>query len=144
MKSNLCGAGTVLLILSPHPSLLILLVRFYLLTLHAPLRFAAHLLATYTLTFLALSSLLICVVRDPGPTAPADDAGGDEDAGGEGMSLAQALLAPPPPEDDDDDFNSPKKWCRKCWAPKPPRTHHCSLCGRCVLKMGTPLLLLAL
>lgn len=25
--------------------------------------------------------------------------------------------------------------CKKCIAPKPPRTHHCSVCQRCVLKM---------
>uniref|UniRef100_A0A4D5RZQ9 Palmitoyltransferase n=1 Tax=Ixodes scapularis TaxID=6945 RepID=A0A4D5RZQ9_IXOSC len=25
--------------------------------------------------------------------------------------------------------------CKKCIAPKPPRTHHCSICNRCVLKM---------
>ncbi|RZF32986.1 hypothetical protein LSTR_LSTR008699 [Laodelphax striatellus] len=25
--------------------------------------------------------------------------------------------------------------CKKCVAPKPPRTHHCSVCNRCVLKM---------
>uniref|UniRef100_A0A146M895 Palmitoyltransferase n=2 Tax=Lygus hesperus TaxID=30085 RepID=A0A146M895_LYGHE len=25
--------------------------------------------------------------------------------------------------------------CRKCIAPKPPRTHHCSVCNRCILKM---------
>ncbi|XP_071828568.1 palmitoyltransferase ZDHHC16-like isoform X2 [Apostichopus japonicus] len=25
--------------------------------------------------------------------------------------------------------------CKKCIAPKPPRTHHCSLCNKCVLKM---------
>jgi hypothetical protein len=24
-------------------------------------------------------------------------------------------------------------WCRKCELPKPPRTHHCSFCGKCVL-----------
>jgi palmitoyltransferase len=35
----------------------------------------------------------------------------------------------------DIDFSEPGKWCRKCWAPKPERTHHCSACGRCVLKM---------
>ena len=27
------------------------------------------------------------------------------------------------------------RWCFKCQAPKPPRAHHCALCGRCVLKM---------
>ena len=25
--------------------------------------------------------------------------------------------------------------CKKCIHPKPPRTHHCSVCDRCVLKM---------
>lgn len=25
--------------------------------------------------------------------------------------------------------------CRKCNAPKPPRSHHCSICGVCILKM---------
>ncbi|CAH2323022.1 palmitoyltransferase ZDHHC16 isoform X1 [Pelobates cultripes] len=25
--------------------------------------------------------------------------------------------------------------CRKCIAPKPARTHHCSICSRCILKM---------
>ncbi len=24
-------------------------------------------------------------------------------------------------------------WCKKCDLPKPPRTHHCSFCDRCVL-----------
>ncbi|GBG65899.1 hypothetical protein CBR_g54190 [Chara braunii] len=27
------------------------------------------------------------------------------------------------------------RYCRKCCAYKPPRCHHCSVCGRCVLKM---------
>lgn len=25
--------------------------------------------------------------------------------------------------------------CKKCLSPKPPRTHHCSVCNRCILKM---------
>lgn len=25
--------------------------------------------------------------------------------------------------------------CKKCLTPKPPRTHHCSICNKCVLKM---------
>ena len=28
-----------------------------------------------------------------------------------------------------------KKFCRKCKAFKPVRAHHCSLCGRCIIKM---------
>lgn len=24
--------------------------------------------------------------------------------------------------------------CKKCITPKPPRTHHCSICNRCILK----------
>ena len=27
------------------------------------------------------------------------------------------------------------RFCRKCQVPKPPRTHHCSVCRRCVMKM---------
>ena len=54
----------------------------------------------------------------------------------------------PPPDDDDEDVeaadavedkksNSEKRrrFCRKCTQWKPERTHHCSVCGRCVLKM---------
>jgi len=54
------------------------------------------------------------------------------------MSVTEALLMPATTrtaDDNDDDFNSPLKWCRKCWAPKPERAHHCSVCKRCVLKM---------
>jgi len=51
---------------------------------------------------------------------------GDE----EEMELTEALMPGP-----DQDFGSSGRWCRKCWAPKPERAHHCSTCGRCVLKM---------
>lgn len=54
-----------------------------------------------------LSSLLVCLVRDPGnPSAAShiDGAKGDPDE----MGLREALLS-------DDDYSSPNKWCRKCW-----------------------------
>ncbi|KAJ1955975.1 palmitoyltransferase for Vac8p [Linderina pennispora] len=31
--------------------------------------------------------------------------------------------------------NGQPRFCQKCNAPKPDRTHHCSICGICVLKM---------
>ncbi|KAF9464119.1 DHHC palmitoyltransferase-domain-containing protein [Collybia nuda] len=119
--------GTVSLILAPHPSLLYVLVDFHLKTLRQPLLFATHIIITYGLTFLAFSSLIICVSRDPGPvtsnvSSPANGTADDE------VGLTEALMP-------DIDLSEPGRWCRKCWAPKPERTHHCSQCGRCVLKM---------
>nr|AHA84213.1 palmitoyltransferase [Phaseolus vulgaris] len=37
------------------------------------------------------------------------------------------------------DPNQRIRYCRKCNQLKPPRCHHCSVCGRCVLKMDHPL-----
>uniref|UniRef100_A0A1J3ESD0 S-acyltransferase n=1 Tax=Noccaea caerulescens TaxID=107243 RepID=A0A1J3ESD0_NOCCA len=34
-----------------------------------------------------------------------------------------------------DSSNQRIRFCRKCNQPKPSRCHHCSVCGRCVLKM---------
>ncbi|KAH9480611.1 Palmitoyltransferase ZDHHC15 [Psilocybe cubensis] len=96
--------------------------------MHQPVIFLTHLVATYTLTFMAFSSLIVCLARDPGPAnAPPSrvkNANGEEAE----MSLTEALMP-------DRDFSAPDKWCRKCWAPKAERTHHCSICNRCVLKM---------
>jgi hypothetical protein len=127
---------TVLLILSPHPSLLILLWHHYYKALNSRYLFLAHLLVTYALTFITLSSLMVCVVRDPGPVGFDEAIAADQDGSrrSEDMSLAEALMAPS--DSDDSDFNSPAKWCKACWAPKPARAHHCSHCGRCVLRMG--------
>lgn len=36
--------------------------------------------------------------------------------------------------DDENNMNDQLE-CKKCNKPKPPRTHHCSICKRCVLKM---------
>jgi palmitoyltransferase len=122
----------VLLALAPHPSLLIMLVNYHLKTLQSPLRFGVHLLVTYTLTFCIFSSVIICVARDPGPVA-VEERSQDDD---EGMDFTEALMAA---NNRDDDLSAPGKFCRKCWVPKPERAHHCSICGRCVLKMGLPI-----
>jgi palmitoyltransferase ZDHHC2/15/20 len=91
------------------------LVNYHLRVLRDPLLVARHLAISYTLTILALCSLITIIVRDPGrPNARKDEAaaGGDDD-----MDITQALLA----QDVDDSL--PGTFCRKCWAPKPPRTH---------------------
>jgi len=118
----------LLMLFAPHPSWLIILIHHHILTLKSYGWFITHLLISYTLMLLACTSLIVCLSRDPGPVSSPEDAQDDN----EETSLAEALMAPAA-----DDFNSPEKWCKKCWATKPERTHHCSICRRCVLKMGT-------
>ncbi|KAF9046541.1 DHHC palmitoyltransferase-domain-containing protein [Panaeolus papilionaceus] len=122
--------GTVFFILAPQPSWLYVLVDFHLQTLRRPILFTIHLSVSYLLTFMAFSSLIVLVARDPGPVSfpPSRYDSNTNDDEGEEMGLMDAL-------NDDDDFSSPGKWCRKCWGPKPERAHHCSFCNRCVLKM---------
>ncbi|VDC01323.1 unnamed protein product [Peniophora sp. CBMAI 1063] len=124
---------TVLLLLLPHPSLLIVLVRYHLLTLQSRPLFLTHLTILYTLTFLCFCSLIVCAARDPGPVPRPAQKDLEEDGGDGEMSITAALMGGPPEEDDD--YLKPGRWCRICWAPKPERAHHCSECGRCVLKM---------
>ena len=125
------------LMVAPQPSILVVLVNHYLRTLHSPSTFLIHLCISYTFTFLSFTSFIVCIARDPGPvnldkpTTFVDSGRGRER---DELGLREALMGPP--DVDDDDLFSPVKWCRKCWAPKPERTHHCTLCGRCVLKMG--------
>ena len=120
---------TVVFLLAPHPSLLHIFINYHYLTLNSIHLLLTHIAVTHGLTFLALCSLIVCAVRDPGPVplpTTSNDPEGD-------ISLTDALVGPP-----DDDYLKPGRWCRICWAPKPERTHHCSACGRCVLKMGAP------
>lgn len=99
---------TIFLIFAPHPSLLYVLVDFHLQTLNQPIIFTVHLLSTYTLTFLALSSLIVCVARDPGPVTQNKSVEDAEDDLGEEIDLTEALMP-------DIDFSAPERWCRKCW-----------------------------
>jgi palmitoyltransferase ZDHHC3/7/25 len=39
------------------------------------------------------------------------------------------------PEAQGASFNKYRKFCKRCKAFKPVRAHHCSMCGRCVVKM---------
>ena len=119
-----------LMLLAPHPSWLIILIHHHLLTLRSYGWFVTHLLTSYTLVFLACTSLIVCLARDPGPISSPQDIQDDN----EESSFTEALMAPIA-----DDFNTPEKWCKKCWATKPERAHHCSICRRCVLKMGANL-----
>jgi len=118
----------------------VLVISYHYKTLNAPYTAAFHLLACYTLTFLAYSSLIVCVVRDPGPVLPPDELGKSHDEDGDGdeseMTTLAGALSGGPAKGDSDDLDKPGRFCRKCWVPKPPRAHHCSICDRCVLKMG--------
>jgi hypothetical protein len=131
----LVSTVAVLLLLAPHPSILHVLLNYHYLTRRAPLYFVVHLVIIYGLSFLAFSSLIACVARDPGPVpeAKSEDSHDVSGSGGDEISIEDALLNTPPPSDD---YTQPGRWCRVCWKPKPERAHHCSQCGRCVLKMG--------
>uniref|UniRef100_A0A0R0EDZ5 S-acyltransferase n=1 Tax=Glycine max TaxID=3847 RepID=A0A0R0EDZ5_SOYBN len=61
---------------------------------------------------LSLFSFFSCVLTDPGhvPSSYAPDVEFSKD-------------------------NAEQKKCDKCFAYKPPRTHHCRVCRRCILKM---------
>ena len=81
-------------------------MKYHLLTRQQPIIFATHLLVTYTLTFLAFSSLIVCIARDPGPVNIEELHGND--AAGDEVGMSEALMA-------DFDFSAPGMWCRKCW-----------------------------
>ena len=139
----------VFLLFAPHYSILVMLVSYFIQISQSPLLFILNLSIIYTLTFLACCSLIVCVVRDPGAVRVKAEPQGDitfgqtrtiviqeDDDDDTVTDFRDALQMPVVKKPDEDDFNAPHKWCRKCWAPKPERTHHCSICGRCVLKMG--------
>lgn len=140
----------IFLILAPHYSILMMLISYFLQIRHSPLLFALNLSLIYTLTFLTFSSLIVCVVRDPGAVRVGAETNSevtfgqtrtitieeDDENDDTITDLRDALRMPVVTKAVEDDFNAPHKWCRKCWAPKPERSHHCSICKRCVLKMG--------
>tara|TARA_B100001540_G_scaffold304229_1_gene313715 strand:- start:437 stop:1507 length:1071 start_codon:yes stop_codon:yes gene_type:complete len=89
------------------------------------------LVAYHFLIFMVLWSYFACVLTEPG-------------------RVPDGWQPPPEPESEDEAENGKGGWekgrqlsnseklrrfCRKCTAWKPERCHHCSVCGRCVLKM---------
>jgi palmitoyltransferase ZDHHC2/15/20 len=89
-----------------------LLIHYHLKIAQSKVFFTVHLLVMYGLTFLALSSMMVCAVRDPGRVTiretPVNNGDGDGDEDDE-MNLTDALMST--------EFESfePGKWCRKCW-----------------------------
>jgi len=143
-------------ILGPQPSVLIVYTQYYLIIYESRMLFLFHLGVSYILLFMMLSSLIVCMARDPGQTNMEEEAASsppvdDEDAThvelderfqDEGMGIMDALLSGGPGDSSSPqrsltpvEANGEKRWCRKCFAPKPERAHHCSECNRCVLKM---------
>ncbi|KAF6766725.1 palmitoyltransferase PFA4 [Ephemerocybe angulata] len=81
-------------------------------------------LVTLLLPFNVLVAILfwnyyLCVSTDPG-TVPS---GWKPDTHADGYEVKKLTGAP--------------RYCRMCQCYKPPRTHHCRDCDRCVLRMGT-------
>ncbi|EUC62014.1 DHHC palmitoyltransferase [Rhizoctonia solani AG-3 Rhs1AP] len=145
----------VALIISAMPSIIIVTTAHHYKIEKSAKMLIIHVFVACLLEFTALSSFIVCIARDPGPiaplgfgendtehtalNAPSKRSSGDE----EELSLAEASAGPSiqdaeSSEEDSDievDDQGEKRWCRKCWAPKPERAHHCSYCKRCVLKM---------
>ncbi|KAK9058955.1 hypothetical protein SSX86_021572 [Deinandra increscens subsp. villosa] len=91
----------------------------------------AVLLMFHALLVMLLWSYFSVVLTDPGGVPPnyrpiVDEERGDVDRL-TGSEFSQ-LTTPEP-------TNTRIRYCRKCNVIKPPRSHHCSVCGRCVLKM---------
>ena len=98
-----------------------------------------------------LWSYFAAVLTEPGRVPPGwQPSDGDEEVRSAGgwRAVAPPSSAPPPAltppslppqtaglDDRSADPKQGRRFCRKCSAWKPDRTHHCSVCGRCVLKM---------
>mmetsp|Transcript_22907 Transcript_22907/g.71141 ORF Transcript_22907/g.71141 Transcript_22907/m.71141 type:complete len:454 (-) Transcript_22907:1719-3080(-) len=84
-----------------------------------------NLMLFHAVSFGALASHLRTMLTDPGAVP--------EDA----MPLSQAPGAPPDEDPDGPRSNSRLiKRCKRCSGNfKPKRAHHCSICGRCIVKM---------
>ncbi|XP_004492612.1 probable protein S-acyltransferase 14 [Cicer arietinum] len=84
----------------------------------------------HCLLVMVLWSYFAVVFTDPGIVPPNWKPSVDEERGEadplNGLELSNLQS---------DASNKNVRYCRKCSQPKPARCHHCSVCGRCVLKM---------
>ncbi|KAK1430347.1 hypothetical protein QVD17_13018 [Tagetes erecta] len=89
------------------------------------------LLFFHALLVMLLWSYFSVVLTDPGSVPPNYRPVVDEEIGEVDRLTASesSQLTTPQPT------NTRIRYCRKCNHIKPPRCHHCSVCGRCVLKM---------
>ncbi|KAM7258537.1 hypothetical protein ACFE04_014278 [Oxalis oulophora] len=90
------------------------------------------LLIFHSLLVMLLWSYFAVVLTDPGGVPPGWKPEVDEESNNEhvimGIDQTQlSMLGNPVIEG--------VRFCRKCNQFKPPRCHHCSICGRCILKM---------
>ncbi|XP_022738445.1 probable protein S-acyltransferase 14 [Durio zibethinus] len=91
------------------------------------------------LLFMVLWSYSSVVLTDPGGVPPnwrplRDEEKGDADPL-VGSSYGSAELGSTQSAIPGDSKNQGIRFCQKCNQFKPPRTHHCSVCKRCILKM---------
>jgi hypothetical protein len=102
----------------------------------------AYLKAGSSIVLYALAdiSYTIAVFTDPGsPLDPRTDAAGRRKGGGyEGLPTCEDDEEPQIPQDMSTvtaKQSGKPRYCKKCRCVKPDRSHHCSTCGKCVLKM---------
>ncbi|XP_038875962.1 probable protein S-acyltransferase 14 [Benincasa hispida] len=97
------------------------------------------LLLFHSLLAMLLWSYFSVVLTNPGFVPPYWRPESDEEKGDADPLMASEYKGPGSgPEQGtvpSDSANQKIRFCRKCNQFKPPRCHHCSVCGRCVLKM---------
>ncbi|KAK6141002.1 hypothetical protein DH2020_025252 [Rehmannia glutinosa] len=81
----------------------------------------------HSLLMMLLWSYFSVVFTDPGCVPPSWRPAVDEESGDTDPLTMTEFPA--------DSENRRIRYCRKCNQLKPPRCHHCSVCGRCILKM---------
>ncbi|ESU36621.1 DHHC zinc finger domain protein [Giardia duodenalis] len=84
---------------------------------------------------LSATSFALACLLDPGTVAPDKSSTGANDLAGVTDPEVDARKEASDLESDSayDTFLYPRKTCSTCMVPRPPRSHHCGVCSRCVL-----------